>query len=182
VLYQIGPRIDVSFFCFVFCLFAIMSTFASAFAALMEAVSGCDPVPNEESHQVCNSDCQRLAAAETGLVLLTEQVTALAQSVVCTDTFQIDNCRSVNRASVSAALHERTPVSLHSLPEDNAYRPCLRGFVNQPVAVQGTNVWERLFQQRRVHRLKHLPRALVVQLSLFGQLSAERMSARHPSC
>jgi hypothetical protein len=123
LLYQIGPRIVVSFFCFALCLFAIMSTFASAFAALTEAVSGCDPIPSEESHQDNNSDGQRLAAVETSLVLLTEQVTALAQSVVCTDAFPIDTCRSVSRASVSAALHELTPVSLHSLPEDKTYRP-----------------------------------------------------------
>jgi hypothetical protein len=102
-----------------------MSSIASALAALTEAVAVWDPRPSDERHQQVNeSDGQRLAAVETGLMLLTEQVTALAQSVVCTDTFPIDNCHSVGRASFSAVLHERTPVSLHSLPENNTSRPC----------------------------------------------------------
>jgi hypothetical protein len=56
-----------------------MSTFASAFATLMEAAAVCDPKPSDEGHRVNESDGQWLAAVETGLVLLTEQVTALAQ-------------------------------------------------------------------------------------------------------
>jgi hypothetical protein len=57
-------------------------SFASAFAALTEAVAVCDPEPSDEGHkQVNESDGQRLAAVETGLVLFTEQVTGLAQSV-----------------------------------------------------------------------------------------------------
>jgi hypothetical protein len=40
-----------------------------------------DPKPSDDGHQVSESDGQRLSAVETGLVLLTEQVTALAQLV-----------------------------------------------------------------------------------------------------